>query len=516
MADYRFPASTLDDRHKLLARIGGFWSRTYTGNDVVASILFARAQEEKQTKRDFQETVACLSRRNVPTYHQDAWYQLRVFESEAIGEPLRYGAGAVYGEQPGTNVVYTYGGSLNAKTFKVALPDGLRFIPVITNRITQPSMTLVYGVDFVIEDGYLIINQNLFENENLIVQPVYTDDQVTDRAIALWVFESLWDWDYMYNHFGYLIGGPKPSSDNYSDFVNAVIDALVSGTAHSQIEAVFAAVTGNPTAKEAETVELVTSDRNHLVVVTDKNAYKFPKSATAIVAAGDELLPGDQMTDTVTFYSFTNGTVSEDIQSLHLDTGFLVSGFAGGLTFDNKDVDLVVEEAEDGKTKVSFELGGYPADVDSFFDQMHERASELGKPTLAELLDVRGPDQTTQPAAASLPATINPCEFLVANVLRFHCAAVKIKTTSATATDLRLIDAKVLRKLIPPWQSLLILFELEFDTDVTNFGDFEDGDAGYDETATMLNAGEPIDDSVTPSVLTSEDVTMTYIECLCE
>jgi len=158
---------------------------------------------------------------------------------------------------------------------------------------------------------------------------------------------------------------------------------------------------------------------------------------------------------------------------------------------------------------MSFEVGGYPTDVTLLFDLMFQRARENNTKTLAEIYDVRPEGQTTQPTAASLPATINPCEFLVANVLRFNYSAVYLRATAETARLTYLTD-RILRRLVPPWQTLLVFVDIEF---------------GYDQVSGMTQVSESLEftDEMDPAPAdtvgladVSESVRLYYLECLCE
>jgi hypothetical protein len=512
-----FPANTLDDRDALLALLGSFWARLYGGRDLLRSILFARAQEERQTQQDYAEMVQALSRFTTPVYHRDNWYQLTILQSEMNSQPARYGEGYVYGNQPDGELV-RYGQPVSRRDYVVPVPEELRQVLLITDRVTSPSVSMFVGVDFVLESGRIRFAENPFENENLVQEPVYTGSEVTDWSISVWLNQSDWDWRYLYRHFGYLLGYEKRSSLSYRDFINAVLDGWVEGTSRRHLEAIFAAILGSPVAAGDETVEQVLTDRNHLLVISDKTVYAFAKSATAVVAVGDTLTAGQQLTDTVTFYEFTRGETI-DLSQLTLDTQFLLPGYASGLSFPNEEVPLVVEEDVDGKTKVSFQIGGMPTDVDQFFDQLHSRAAELGQSTLAELLDVRGDGQTQQPTAASLPATINPCQFLINNVLRYNFAAVRLKLSADTAQaaqDLQLLDARVLRRLIPPWQALLVLIELDAGGESSTLTDSVADGFGSEVDAESLTAAE--DTLLTSSDLTAfieEDVQIYYVPCPC-
>lgn len=67
---------------------------------------------------------------------------------------------------------------------------------------------------------------------------------------------------------------------------------------------------------------------------------------------------------------------------------------------------------------------------------------------LAHLLD-RRPNGPGEPLA-HLPATINPLEFLIANVLRNNAYLVRIKASSLRRRKLGLYNMRHLRRLLPP------------------------------------------------------------------
>jgi len=166
-----------------------------------------------------------------------------------------------------------------------------------------------------------------------------------------------------------------------------------------------------------------------------------------------------------------------DISALALDSGFLSACFYGDLVFENKDVPLEIDaEHPSGFTYVKFGLGGLPADVERFFDELHMRGIQaallppdpcfpgrrLG--TLAQLLDRRAqPDG--QPTAQHLPQTINPLKFLVENVLRNNVFVVRIFVPALGQNHLGLYNIRHLRQLIPPQTAMLVVFELAVDLD---------------------------------------------------
>jgi hypothetical protein len=513
MNTFTYPTSALDDSRKLLSLLGSHWGATYQGYELVRDHCYARAQTDAQTYLGYLEAIASVSRFTVPIFHTDNWYFLPILETEFLEDPLTYGDGSVYGPQPSNNVEYKFGGNHGSTYYNVSVPDGLERVRTIFNRITEPSVTLTEGLDYIISNDSLVFAANLFDNDLIPKRDIYEDGEVVDRQIGLWLFKGQFDWEHTYKHFGYVLGMHlTPSSESYRDLVNAVMDALVEGTAEKHIEAVVAAVAGIPVVIEAtEVVEAIITDHRGLLIATDQNAYRYSDASTAIVAVGDTVVAGQQLVDSVEFFDLNQGATPA-INAVTLDEGFLLSDYYGEITFYNKTVPLVVDTTE-AKTKVSFELGGWPASVQQFWDDTHTRGVASGN-TLANMLDVRD-NPTTEPDATNLPATINPLEFLVENLLRFNAYVVRIKVAATDAT-LGFENLRFLRRITPPWTTVIVLLELTADDDsILLDGAGSATDAGYTEAMVTFDGMEPVEESIDGSVSITESVQLTQVEGFC-
>jgi hypothetical protein len=258
----------------------------------------------------------------------------------------------------------------------------------------------------------------------------------------------------------------------------------------------------------AETVELIQKDNNYLVIATDKSVYKFNKEATATVSVGDTVYAGDWLVDTVQIYELNTGTVP-DVLSVSAGLGFLPGGFSDGIGFSNKDVPLVVETV-DGKTKVSFELGGLPTDVELFWELTHQRGLASGK-TLANYLDVRE-NPTDEPGAASLPATVNPLQFLVENVLRYNAFVVKIKVSAISGN----VISKLVRKITPPWTACILLLDIDIDDpEVLLEAAASETAPGYSESVSSFVGAEPQDETISGEDYLVEKVSIRLVNGVC-
>lgn len=515
---FTYPERDLDRPDVLLGALGSHWAGVFTNTEQIRSLSLAAGRMGHQTELDLTNAIHAVSRHTVPTYQQKHWYHLTLLESQrnsAAKALLHYGDGAVYGHQPAAGREYQYGVPFDEMVV-FPLPSGLREAPFIFNRITSPSVSLTHGLDFqlVPADGLLVFREDPFQNPLIAKREIYTDGLVTDHEISLWVFRAAFDVRDIYQQFGYVLNLEETSSATYRAYINAVWDAVVTGTAVQQIDKAFAALLDTPVVETAdELVESIVTDHKHLLVITDKQVYRYPKTATAIVAVGDTVQAGDQLVDTVAIYEFHDGTVPDDLLAIELSRGWLAGDYLGGLTFENKTVPVDVS-TDSVFTRIEFEIGGWSGDITKFWDDFHDRG--VGSPpTLAQLLDQRT-NQVGEPGASALPATINPLEFLAKNILRNHVFVVKIRLAQQGAAALPLTHSRQLRKIIPPHTAMILVVELAVDTEsITMDGPGTPTTPGFSGTPELGHGMEPITESIDGAAMITGEPTLQYTEGLC-
>lgn len=514
---YRYPARDLDKPRRLLDLLGSFWAATYESARFVERYAFGRARLEQQSEQNLNEALAAVSRLQVPVYHTDQWYQL-VFRESAVNSyeatALRYGSEAVYGPQiDGDGRTYAYGDRVASAIYRVAAPAGFRGGAAIANRLSEPSVYWQPGLDWTYDNGYISLRTNPFQHEDIPIRDVYEGDQVVDREVSLWVFNAQIDLQHIWTHFGHVISLDLPSSLQYRDLVNSLWDGLVEGGHRLAATQALAAITDVPIVRQdLETVVEIARDARSLLVITDKEVYRFRPEATAIVAVGDQVRLGQQLVDAVQFFELNRGQVPADLAALTLGRNFLTPGFFDGLTFCNREVPLVVDTS-DVFTKVSFELGGWPGDVDKFWDDMHTRGVAAGQ-TLAHLLDTRT-NKVGEPGVLNLPATINPLRFLIENIFRYHLFVVQMRPTLFGPQALPLAAAQQLRRIVPPHTGYILRFQLVCADAISMDGPGDADTPGYAETAVPYVAGEPISENLNPAAMISEMSVLRYVDGVC-
>lgn len=506
---FTFP-TPYDDAQRLLDTVGSFWADVYSGNDLVASTLHARAQVAAQAHLNILELIASISRFKIPVFHTDNWTLLTLKESELNAANL-----------PKWDGTYQWNGSIAYDTpvgstmFAWAAPANIAVARVIANQITNAKYVLTAGTDFSLQDGVLWFRRNPFASDLVRIREVFEGNDLVDRECDLWLYRGEWDYANVFTQFGYAIGVHLASSQNYKDLVNAVFDGLVEGTTLRCLHNFVSAVTDIPLAHGGETVQYVLTDSRGPWVITNQHAYGFHPDSEVTVAVGDVLVAGQAMTNGVVFAEFNTGVVPDDILAMAVSPGFLATGYYQELVFENKVVPVVLDTV-DGYTKLSFEIGGFPGDVEKFWTDVHTAGVAKGQ-TLAMLLDTRPEDsQDATPSALALPTTVNPLSFLISNMFRENLLAVVLRPHLFGRNALGLSAARLLRRLVPPHSAVMIFAQLDAGPDeIMMDGPGTADAAGYAEQVSTFLGGSQTE-SLDGAAYVSETVRAVQLSGQCQ
>ena len=468
--EFTYPRNDLQQRRRLCAVLGSFWCDVYDGRAQVTDYAQARGRLEQQGYIDLQEIADASSRNTVPVLHTEQWYRLTLKESSRETDEaalLRFDENGVFGQSS-----HFYGVPVEGR-FAYPVPTELAAVSVITNRITEPSVTFIDGIEYVIHAKHSFVEflTDPFKNDLIPKSDVWQAGEVVDREVYLWLRNAKFDHSHIHTHFSYALGKRLRSTPESRNLLNAVFDTVTGGTAKKEISDALSALSGIPLARDDETVIDVVKDHSHLLVITDKHVYRFSKTATSLVVPQDVVVPGQALVDALQIFELNRGQFPASIRAISLEEGYLATGYLGHLQFENKEETLTVVEAEDdatARTRISFPLGGHPEDAEKFFDAAHANGITRGK-TLANLLDLRT-NQVGEPTATNLPTTINPLKFLVENVLRGNVFIATLKVGDFGDGALGFEDGHFLRQMIPPHTGMLLLLELQGFSDSVTLG----------------------------------------------
>lgn len=479
-----YPYFDLEGGRLLLAQLGSFWTRIFQDTKILQEHLRSSGNEQGQTYLNYLETVAAVSRLTVPVFHTEDWYLITARESDANNLASVYQSGdLVYGPQTGNvpgrpeGFVQTYGGRDRPDVFQIPLPSPLKDAQwTFQNTVVLPSKVWVYGVDYTIDRDRNVLRfaKDPFKDPAVPVRDVLNESgAVVDREFSLWAYRGSLDLENVWTHFGYVLSMKLASSQEYKDLLNALWDMHVLGPSLRGFQLFLSAATSAPTIIDSqETVEVVRPEGDTTLVVTSTHAYRVPSTATLLVAVGDVLKVGDPITDAVQIAEL--GGANPDfslLTSLAVSPSFTTTEYLCELVFRNAQVALeYLGPDDDGRVLIRFEVSGFPADVDLFWEKANTAGKAAGA-TLAELLDQRT-NKVGQPPASALPAYVNPLEMVVGNIMRNNLFAIRMNSASFGQNAPGSEVLAFLRNIIPPHTTYVILYHLgSFEEEVDLDGD---------------------------------------------
>lgn len=139
--EFVYPGSDFDRSRNLIAALGSFWARTYTGVDQVRSYVDATAHVANQTYHNLLETIESLSRFDVPLFHTEKLSPLVLKKSERNSARTTV-ARFDRGNEVFNNNNLRFDTAADVPFFSFPLPTALVDVTQLFNRITFPTGVL--------------------------------------------------------------------------------------------------------------------------------------------------------------------------------------------------------------------------------------------------------------------------------------------------------------------------------------------------------------------------------------
>lgn len=369
--------------------LGALWSQLFSQQEAVKNYSQALGLSSAQLYMDFVETMALLDRNQAPVFHRDRWRALRLRRStQNTGNAVAVKLGSRYTPTLGRQqeLPFTPGAMLEIGGYAgiqgvtaYPLPAGISdVLTSITDAIVDPSVVLLRGVDFYVEDETLI-----FINGNDPFALGFPAAQVDgDSEVVLWATDVLVDKQLVYNYAGHVLGLRDVSSEFYARYVKGLWDLRNAGAPLALVQAGIAAILNEPFVIEAEeVVDVVLAGDTGTQVITDKHVYNV--SSTAVlrtqIRPGATLRFGELLTQTVRTYDNLDPTrlsaeseysarLRTDLDALFLPPGFFRASVKNGLAVSwvRSPITYSGEDAN-GNPKVKFQVYGSSEDVDAFW-----------------------------------------------------------------------------------------------------------------------------------------------------
>jgi hypothetical protein len=510
----KHPRGDMSTGWPIVAALGSFWSRHFEDRGQLLGLERANSQQFLQAYLDYLEAVACVSRFSCPIFHRRIWHALVIKESEidtGRAAVLKYGDGAYYDGS------YRYGVPVGNQFHTADLTD-IKHIGVLLNRMLDPTLAWVNGSDFFVEDGSIYLRDDPFNDARLTVTSILDDrGNVTDREVVLWAFNSHEDWEYLYEHYGYVIRRKLASSESYANLINSLWNGFVGGLSARDLDWALAAIVGIPMVREtSEVVEGVLGYAYKTVVCTDQHCYIYPAQSQANVSIGQTVYAGQALVDTVSVFDLANyddivallqavrvddtgqivtrytpGESSSSsgarqrvysrqrspskikppvnemplLTALPINRALLGSGYYGSLGFRNQlgSIDTATVDSGGRVHAKVVPLDGADEDVALFWSTAHANGVTAGRTWLEQL--------------GITPAYVNPAGWVIEHFLRNNTLVVYLRYTRFGKDALGLELLELLRSTLLPGKAIIFLVEAEAETtdsvhtDVTACGD---------------------------------------------
>lgn len=440
--------------------LGTWWDRWFGDRDELKNMYSGTGQAYYESYLKFLDAVSCLAKSEIPIFKTRNWYYYTVKKSSLVNAnmaPLHYGDdGIVYHNKD----VPAYGTTGYIDTYVFDLPEGLKSVPTILNRVIDPSLVLVDGRDYAIIDDKLHFFSNPFDNELIPTRPVLNEDGTTaDHELALWFHLSDWDLNYVYEHFGYVLGVWLESSDWYRQLVSALWDNMVGGSAERVVIECWEAMTGIRFAVGNEVVTFIETFADKQMVITDNNVYEYHVEADIIVQEGDVLAPGQALVDTVRIVEPNDEADWDIVMGISLGKGLLSGNYKAPLVFQNRDVPInYLGTFPDGKVRIDFSVSGEIDDIAEFWRNVHIKGGSLQ--SLADVLDQRV-NKIGEPSARNFALYINPFEFVMENILANNTYAVIVKPQHFIEGALGMSSTVHMHRYLPPHTTFAVFICLD-------------------------------------------------------
>lgn len=455
----------------LLRLLGDFWTSVYENSDQIDGLTRSAGESFNSQIRFLGEVIKTSARQQVPVWVRREFLKIHLKKSDGEDSSILFGD---EGEHFGGTPLRSYGQRAYRSSWKI--DPRIKKIDLVLDDPLSPRVVFVEGIHYEIEER---------EGKNRIyflTDPFFSEfaDSATDEEdpqISLWLYGVHYDRRWIDAHWGYLLGFNLPSSQDYRTALNTVFDALTGGSSHKNLVDLLQGLTEVPVARKAETIRSVEEFNNQIHVFTDTESYSFPDSISVTVEAGDDIVPGQLLSDAYRIFELNRGEVPEWLSAFSIGQDLLAIPIKNDLIFVNQDQEWKGSLDTEGKLKVRFDLGGEEADVERFWEEVHRRGLERDQ-TLGDLLDQRPEGQITEVSLENLPTSVNPAEFLVQQLFRYNMVLVTLRV-GLVEPVLRPILGSFLRLITPPSKLVWVIAAAD------NFEDQTDLEA-EGESQTMI------------------------------
>lgn len=467
------------DSNFLYRSLGSFWTQLFRDKEILRGYTKGQAEEAVQHYINLVEAVNNYSVQDTSIFHTELWKPIQLLKSKLNQVPFVFEpSSAVFGAQPETEeyyrgIVFKFGFKKepNQDIFQYFIGKEFTTVGIIADKLLTPTKVYLNGSDFILNEGALVFNSNIFEDESLEKFDVIGEDgtPVTyidkfgntqqEQSAIIWIYNAEIDVQYLYNNFGYIFDFRYSDQRIYRDLLNVLFSTISNGPTVLNIKSLCAIALNVPfILNHEETIEDIFSDSTHQFIVTDKECYKIKKSATLRYSKiGTTLFAGDLLTTEVEYYDNAysahgwwkkTGLVGP---RLGFSKNLFLGNYSNQLSFSSELEVISINDEGD----VVFPVIGHPDDVKKFNQYLNN--STTRKNILKDYFEISQAGET---------ATFVPLDFIMDNFLKLNVSFMKFSFSSEEEMAQFLQFIPMIKNNLPPYVYLLLKFDLTISTEI--------------------------------------------------
>ena len=501
--NFEYPTGDYTNGDILYNSLGSFWTKIFSDKHILKGLAYGQSEELFQKYYNLLEAVNAVSASKTDIFHKEKWTPIRIKKSVFNQVNLQVGSQYYSGIQPGSsffhNSTFKVGESManNLRLFRTPYDTDIKTIFTIVDRVVSPSLVLVNGIDFELQDGFIYFNKDIFDLSYIPKLSIPSFDAEgnetsVDEELLLWSCHTEIDTNLLYTNLGYLFDFKLENTAQYKSILLNTINLLTGGPSVKSLISLGCAFIGvQPVIEDTEVVEDAYYVDGVNYVVTDKHVYSAPfidplSGSGASPVIGNIVHSGDLFFDFVEYfdnvktpkwweYVFPVSPATGNILGLALPNYLFCADSENSYFFRNINTATVscAYDSDALQYKITFPVEGNVADVKAFHDYINAPSRVAANMAALGL----SADTLTR-------SDLNPLRFVFENFLQYNAVYVKMKFQTLEQARLFTAYYSIIKKMLPP--HVYITFQIKFNLGTEEYNSLNGKSVVYLKTTTTV------------------------------
>lgn len=420
---------------------GDFWANFYGAQSELSAINGGLQQEFRQSLRRLHEITNAGHWHTTSAFEHETFWPLLIDPASVVQAPIVYGEGWAYDSNP--PVFY---GQVIEDRWRFPVDLKLAEFTAVCDSVVSPKTLIIDGF------GASLHRTAIDANIELDVDPRITFRRVNNDAgkecLLIWLYMAGFDNRTIAKRYGQIFDTFSESTVAYQRAVNTVMDTYVHGSSELRLRKLLAAVVDEVVADADEVVELILTDRESPVVITNRRSVEGRPGKVPSVAVGDELELGDFFFETVRFTDFRYG--KPDWMNELVVPG-RIPGIADDTTIPSGVWPLIATRVGD-YTRIESSFG-----TKEFWDWLNGDSGQFAA-YLSQYLQLPVASHCNADPRM-FPASFDVLQAIANSPLRYSLSVSQIVSQFLTPDAVSLL--RLIREVVPPWVTHIVQFDGE-------------------------------------------------------